>query len=77
MYGTGQLPKLADDMYKTAEEELYLIPTAEVPITNIYKGQVIEPGDTAGPTGRSHALLSARGRGGRQGYPRDDSGASV
>lgn len=45
MYGTGQLPKLADDMYKTAEEDLYLIPTAEVPITNIYKGQVIEPGE--------------------------------
>ena len=45
MYGTGQLPKLADDMYKTAEDELYLIPTAEVPITNIYKGQIIEQGE--------------------------------
>src|SRR5690606_12725906 len=45
MFGTGQLPKLADDMYKTTDDGLYLIPTAEVPITNIYKGQVIEQGE--------------------------------
>lgn len=44
MFGTGQLPKLAEDMYKAAEDDLYLIPTAEVPITNIYKGQVLEEG---------------------------------
>jgi seryl-tRNA synthetase len=45
MYGTGQLPKLAEDMYKTSEDNLYLIPTAEVPITNMYKGQVLEQGE--------------------------------
>ncbi|MDZ4723659.1 MAG: serine--tRNA ligase [candidate division Zixibacteria bacterium] len=41
MYGTGQLPKLADDMYKTEGDNLYLIPTAEVPVTNLYKQEII------------------------------------
>jgi seryl-tRNA synthetase len=41
MRGTGQLPKLNDDMYKTVDETLYLIPTSEVPVTNLYKQQVI------------------------------------
>lgn len=42
MFGTGQLPKLAEDMYKTEDDNMYLIPTAEVPITNIYKQQIID-----------------------------------
>ena len=42
MFGTGQLPKMAEDMYKTAAEDMYLIPTAEVSITNIYKQQILE-----------------------------------
>ncbi len=37
MYGTGQLPKFAEDMYKTEGDNMYLIPTAEVPLTNIFK----------------------------------------
>ncbi len=36
MTGTGQLPKMKDDMYKIENEDLYLIPTAEVPITNYF-----------------------------------------
>jgi seryl-tRNA synthetase len=42
MFGTGQLPKLEDDMYKTTEDNMYLIPTAEVPITNYFKQQIID-----------------------------------
>jgi seryl-tRNA synthetase len=42
--GTGQLPKMAEDMYKTTEDNLYLIPTAEVPVTNMYKGEIIDGG---------------------------------
>lgn len=42
MFGTGQLPKLADDMYKMDEDDLYLIPTGEVPLTNIYKGEILD-----------------------------------
>jgi len=42
MFGTGQLPKMADDMYLAERDGLYLIPTAEVPITNIYRGETID-----------------------------------
>ncbi len=42
MMGTGQLPKLADDMYRLQGDNLYLIPTAEVPITNIYREEIID-----------------------------------
>ncbi|MBF0122586.1 MAG: serine--tRNA ligase [Candidatus Omnitrophica bacterium] len=42
MTGTGQLPKMKDDMYHLAEDDLYLIPTAEVPVTNIYRDEILE-----------------------------------
>ncbi len=42
MTGTGQLPKMAEDMYKLADEPLYLIPTAEVPVTNIFRDEILE-----------------------------------
>jgi len=41
MRGTGQLPKMAEDMYYIEKDELYPIPTAEVPITNIYRNEII------------------------------------
>ena len=41
IYGTGQLPKFEEDLFKT-EENLYLIPTAEVPLTNIYAGEILK-----------------------------------
>ena len=42
MTGTGQLPKLEEDMYRLKEEDLFLIPTAEVPVTNIMRDEVLE-----------------------------------
>lgn len=45
MTGTGQLPKFAQDMYKCEDEDLYLIPTAEVPVTNIYAGEILNEDD--------------------------------
>lgn len=45
MTGTGQLPKFAEDMYKCEDEDLYLIPTAEVPVTNIYQGEILTEED--------------------------------
>jgi len=42
MTGTGQLPKMAEDMYFIPADDLYLIPTAEVPVTNIYREEIIE-----------------------------------
>jgi len=41
MFTTGQLPKLEGDMYQTSEDGLFLIPTAEVPLTNIWRDEVI------------------------------------
>jgi seryl-tRNA synthetase len=45
MTGTGQLPKFEDDAYKVAGDELFLIPTAEVPVTNLYRDEIIEGAD--------------------------------
>jgi seryl-tRNA synthetase len=45
MRGTGQLPKMENDMYKSEEDGLFLIPTAEVPITNIYRGEMLKVND--------------------------------
>ena len=45
MTGTGQLPKFKEDMYKCVDEDLYLIPTAEVPVTNIYQGEILSEDD--------------------------------
>ena len=45
MQGTGQLPKFADDLYSCSGEDLWLIPTAEVPLTNLHSGEIIEESD--------------------------------
>ncbi len=42
MIGTGQLPKFAEDMFKIEGTEYYLIPTAEVPVTNLYRNEILE-----------------------------------
>lgn len=45
MIGTGQLPKLAEDMYHCPSDDLFLIPTAEVPLTNFYRDEILREGD--------------------------------
>lgn len=42
MTGTGQLPKFADDMYRVGDEDLFLIPTSEVPVTNLYRDEILD-----------------------------------
>jgi len=42
MTATGQLPKFAEDMYKLENEDLYLIPTAEVPVTNFHRSEILD-----------------------------------
>ncbi|HPN38136.1 MAG TPA: serine--tRNA ligase [Melioribacteraceae bacterium] len=42
MKGTGQIPKMEEDMYNITKDELFLIPTAEVPITNLHRNEVLE-----------------------------------
>ena len=43
--GTGQLPKFEDDLYKMQDQELFLIPTAEVPVTNLYQDEILSADD--------------------------------
>jgi seryl-tRNA synthetase len=43
LFGTGQLPKLEGDMYLIGEDDLFLNPTAEVPVTNIHREEILEP----------------------------------
>ena len=42
MYGTGQLPKFANDLFKIDNHDLWLIPTAEVPLTNLYRDETLD-----------------------------------
>ncbi|HWX55665.1 MAG TPA: serine--tRNA ligase [Verrucomicrobiae bacterium] len=43
LYGTGQLPKFAQDQFKCQDHDLWLIPTAEVPLTNLYRDETLDP----------------------------------
>ncbi len=45
MTGTGQLPRFAEDMYAIPSDDLYLVPTAEVPLTNLYRDEILERSD--------------------------------
>jgi seryl-tRNA synthetase len=42
LYGTGQLPKFADDLFKCENHDFWLVPTAEVPVTNIYRDETLD-----------------------------------
>jgi seryl-tRNA synthetase len=45
LFGTGQLPKFKEDLFKCEGHDFWLIPTAEVPVTNIYRDETLEGGD--------------------------------
>ncbi len=45
MTGTGQLPKFEDDMYKLPEDNLYMVPTGEVPVTNLHRDEILAKED--------------------------------
>jgi seryl-tRNA synthetase len=44
LVGSGNLPKFGDNLYRDAEEDLWLVPTAEVPLTNLHRDEILEPG---------------------------------
>ncbi len=44
LFGTGNLPKFAENLYRDAEDDLWLIPTAEVPVTNLYRDEILPAG---------------------------------
>ena len=45
MFGTGQLPKLEEDMYLVEKDDLFLVPTAEVPVTNLHRDEMLSAED--------------------------------
>jgi seryl-tRNA synthetase len=45
LFGTGNLPKFSQDLFKVEGTDYYLIPTAEVPVTNIYQGEILDAAD--------------------------------
>ena len=42
MIGTGQLPKFEDDLYRTTPDDLFLVPTGEVPVTNLHRDEILD-----------------------------------
>ncbi|AID41442.1 serine--tRNA ligase [Staphylococcus xylosus] len=66
MYGTGQLPKFEEDLFKVEKEGLYTIPTAEVPLTNYYRNEIIGPDELPAKfTAQSACYRSEAGSAGR------------
>ncbi|MRJ02899.1 MAG: serine--tRNA ligase [Epsilonproteobacteria bacterium] len=66
LLGTGQLPKFEEDLFKVCDEDLYLIPTAEVPLTNLYRDEIV--GDLQEPiklTAYTPCFRREAGSGGR------------
>jgi seryl-tRNA synthetase len=45
LYGTGQLPKFAENVYWDEEDDLWMVPTAEVPVTNMYRDEILDEED--------------------------------
>ncbi|MDO9207543.1 MAG: serine--tRNA ligase [Sulfuricurvum sp.] len=64
--GTGQLPKFEDDLFKVDGEELFLIPTAEVPLTNLYQDEILTAAELPiKMTGYTSCFRKEAGSGGR------------
>ena len=64
--GTGQLPKFEEDLFKVEEEELFLIPTAEVPLTNLYQDEILSAAELPiKMTGYTSCFRKEAGSGGR------------
>lgn len=64
--GTGQLPKFEDDLFKVDGEELFLIPTAEVPLTNLYQDEILNASELPiKMTGYTSCFRKEAGSGGR------------
>ncbi len=60
LFGAGQLPKFADNLYKDHEEDLWMVPTAEVPLTGLHMDDILEEASLPLPLYRLHPLLPPR-----------------
>ena len=70
LVGTGNLPKFGENLYRDAEEDFWFIPTAEVPVTNLYRDEIVDGARAADQARRLHRLLPARADGGRARHAR-------
>ena len=59
LYGTGQLPKFAEDLFQMEGTDFWLMPTAEVPVTNLYRDETLDPERLPDQALRLHARASA------------------
>ena len=62
LVGTGNLPKFGDNLYRDAEEDFWFIPTAEVPVTNLYRDEILDGAAAADQARRLHAPASGARR---------------
>ncbi|AEI89771.1 serine--tRNA ligase [Mycoplasmopsis bovis] len=65
LFGTGQLPKFKDDLFYMEQTNMYLIPTAEVPLTNLYNDEIINLEKPIRLTGFTECFRSESGSGGK------------
>lgn len=65
MYGTGQLPKFKDDLFKVESENLWMVPTAEVPLTNYFNNEIIDLSKPKKLTAYTLCFRSEAGSGGK------------
>ena len=65
LVGTGNLPKFGENLYHDADEDFWWIPTAEVPVTNLYREEILDGATLPDPARRLHGLLPPRADGGR------------
>lgn len=65
LFGTGQLPKFKEDLFAMEGEKLFLIPTAEVPLTNLYNNEIIDLSKPVRLTGFTECFRSEAGSGGK------------
>ena len=77
MTSTGHLPKFADEAYHVERDDLWAIPTAEVPLTSMRRGEILDEGELPAPLQRGDGVLPARGRRGGAGHPGPAAGPRV
>ncbi|WP_029513749.1 serine--tRNA ligase [Mycoplasmopsis primatum] len=65
LFGTGQLPKFKEDLFYLKDTNMYLIPTAEVPLTNLYNNEIIDLSNPIRLTGFTECFRSEAGSGGK------------
>ena len=77
MVSTGHLPKFADDAYHVERDDLWAIPTAEVPLTSLHRDEILDEADLPAALHGVHVVLPARGRLGGEGHAWPAAGPRV